>query len=109
MRESATSLVSNSLGSNSSISKIDSADNNKTKLKLTAFPNPAPKEFNLLIRNGDSNAGVQIDVFDMSGRNVYHTTGDIYKKYTFGGTFLPGVYILKVTQGQNTQTIKLIK
>jgi len=109
MKKSATTLVSNSLTSNSSVAKIDSADNDKTQLKLTAFPNPAPKEFNLLIQNGDSNAEVQIDVFDMSGRNVYHTTGNIYKKYTFGATFLPGVYILRVTQGQKTRTIKLIK
>jgi hypothetical protein len=109
MKKSATTLVSNSLTSNSSVAKIDSADNDKTQLKLTAFPNPAPKEFNLLIQNGDSHAEVQIDVFDMSGRNVYHTTGNIYKKYTFGATFLPGVYILRVTQGQKTRTIKLIK
>jgi len=108
-KKSATTLVSNSLVSNSSIAKIDSTGNNKTQLKLIAFPNPAPKEFNLLIQNGNPDTEVQIDVFDMTGRNIYHTTGDIYKKYTFGATFLPGVYLLKVTQGQNIQTIKLIK
>lgn len=114
MKKSATTLVNNSLVSDSSVSNVstikeDSTGSNQTQLKLLAFPNPAPTEFNLLIQQGYADKETQIDVFDMSGRNVYHTTGDIYKKYTFGRDFLPGVYILRVTQGRNTQTIKLIK
>jgi hypothetical protein len=107
MKKSATSLVSNSLVTTSSTTNAI-VDNNKVQLKLLAFPNPSPGEFNLLIQSRN-NEEAEIDVFDMNGRNVYHTKGSVTQKYSFGGNFLPGVYILKVMQGKNTQTLKLIK
>jgi len=112
MKKSATSLVSNSLTSNIATTNLSTPEvtaDKKPDLKIVAFPNPTPREFNLLIQNGDINEEVVIDVFDMSGRNVYHAIGDMDKKYNFGGNFLPGVYILKVAQGKNTQTLRLIK
>jgi hypothetical protein len=119
MKKSASSSVSSSLtgnvSSNSSTaasinmgSNNDNANNKEIQLKLLAFPNPAPKEFNLLIQSSNSEE-VQIDVFDVNGKNIYHTQGSVAQKYSFGGNFLPGVYILKVTQGKNVQTLKLVK
>ncbi len=107
IKQSATSLVSNSLVTTSSTTNAI-VENNKVQLKLLAFPNPAPREFNLLIQSRN-NEEAEIDVFDMNGRNIYHTKGSVTQKYSFGGNFLPGVYILKVTQGKNVQTLKLIK
>ncbi len=107
MKKSATSLVSNSLITTSSATNAI-VDNNKVQLKLLAFPNPAPREFNLLIQSSH-NEEAEIDVYDMNGRNVYHTKGSVTQKYSFGENFLPGVYILKVTQGNSSQALKLIK
>jgi hypothetical protein len=119
-QQSASSLVSDSSTSNASSTggnkNIISMANNvnkliepvKTQFKVIAFPNPTPSEFNLLIQNSN-NENAQIDVFDMSGKIVYHNVGSITEKYSFGKSFSPGTYILKVTQGKNVQTIKLVK
>src|SRR5689334_24272630 len=83
---------------NISNNNIGDTEYNKAKLKLIAFPNPAPTQFNLLIQSSDTKE-VQVDVYDMVGRNIFHTIGSVTQKYNFGGDFLHGVYILMVKQG----------
>jgi hypothetical protein len=109
MKKTVSSLVGNNATS-SMLSKTNNLNNtnNKAHLKLNAFPNPAPEEFNLSIQSSnDSN--VEIDVFDMSGKSVYHNVGSVTQEYSFGRNFPRSTYILKVTQDKDVQTIKLIK
>ncbi len=73
----------------------------------TVFPNPASAEFNLLI-DKNSNAPIEITVCDMYAKIVYREAGSA-KNYRFGGTLLPGVYIVKIVQGNFVQTIKIVK
>jgi len=108
IKQSATSLITTNKVTSST--KINNRNNllNSTELKLTAFPNPSPLEFNLLIQSNSSEK-VEINLFDVNGKNMLNATGNTKQKYTFGRNLPAGSYILKVTQGTNVQTLKLIK
>ncbi|MEO6669144.1 MAG: T9SS type A sorting domain-containing protein [Ferruginibacter sp.] len=77
-------------------------------LKIIAYPNPTVTEFTLQIENG-SQEQAQIVVMNMNGQKVYEGRQNTYAKSNFGRNFIPGMYILKVTQGNTTQTLKLVK
>jgi parallel beta-helix repeat protein len=119
MKAAACSSIKNEQANNSSmLSKVTSntiagnshsnRNQNLPQLKLVAFPNPSPTEFNLLIQSS-SNEEVEVSLFDMNGRNVFHTRGQANQKYVFGRNLTSGIYALKVTQGENVQTLKLMK
>lgn len=78
--------------------------------KIKAFPNPNPPSNAFMLKiESPNNEDVQIAVTDIVGRKVYEAKGSISQNYFFGRYFSSGVYIVKVTQGQNVQTLKLVK
>ena len=77
-------------------------------LKIVVAPNPSTKEFTLTINNHAAEK-TTIVVTDMIGRIVYQSSGEAKKNYVFGEAFLPGIYILKLMQGDNVSTYKLVK
>jgi Right handed beta helix region/Secretion system C-terminal sorting domain len=77
-------------------------------LHLNAYPNPAANDFNVLI-DGGSNDRIALLVYSFDGKIMYQANGYSNTKYSFGNNFMQGVYILKVIQGNTTQTIKLVK
>ena len=77
-------------------------------LTISTFPNPAITEIGLLVEGG-SNEKINIVVMSMDGRTVYQTIGTSNKTYKFGNSFVPGVYIIKVVQGDKVQTTKVVK
>jgi len=52
---------------------------------------------------------IEVVINDIYGRKVFYKKGSATKNYSFGSDFISGMYILKVIQGKNIQTIKLIK
>jgi hypothetical protein len=62
-----------------------------------------------LLIQSNSSEKVEINLFDVNGKNMLNATGNAKQKYTFGRNLPAGSYILKVTQGTNVQTLKLIK
>ncbi len=98
---------------------INVSNNNATKtnsvkvsansvLKINAYPNPSAAAFTLLLE-GNSKEKVSIIVSDLMGRKIYQTAGNIAQQYKFGNDFKVGMYILQVVQGNEKQTIKIIK
>ena len=77
-------------------------------LKISAYPNPSATAFTLLLEAGN-NGKVVITVTDLLGRKVYQSEGDVKKQYVFGNELKAGMYILQVVQGNDKQSIKLIK
>jgi hypothetical protein len=77
-------------------------------LKISAFPNPSSTSFGLVLEGG-SNEKVSIQVYSAEGKILYQTTGNTNMKYTFGNSFMAGVYIVKVVQGNTIQSLKLLK
>jgi hypothetical protein len=79
------------------------------KLQINAYPNPTTTEFSLVIENGNQDEEAQIVVMNLNGQKVYEGRSRVYEKNSFGRNFVSGIYIVKVTQGKNTQTLKLVK
>ncbi len=77
-------------------------------LQLNAYPNPSANEFNLTLQGGSTDK-VTIMVYTFDGRMVFKTVGLSNSRYSFGNNFAPGIYILKVIQGNNIQTLKVVK
>ena len=81
---------------------------NNRQVKTKIFPNPSRSEFSLVIESGSSE-DVEIVVTNIYGSKVFLTKGKFNDTYTFGKNFLPGLYLLQVSQGENIETFKLIK
>ncbi len=77
-------------------------------LQLTAYPNPTTTSFSLMVQGGTTEK-VSVQVYSAEGKILYQTTGNTNTKYTFGNSFMTGVYIVKVVQGNSIQTLKLLK
>jgi Secretion system C-terminal sorting domain/SprB repeat len=80
----------------------------KSILKISAYPNPSATSFSLIL-DGGTNENVTVSVTDLLGRKVYQSTDGIRKQHHFGNDLKAGVYILQVTQGNEKQSLKLIK
>jgi hypothetical protein len=79
-----------------------------TPLQLSVFPNPTSASFGLMVEGG-TNEKVSVLVYSAEGKILYQTTGNTNTKYTFGNSFMAGIYIVKVVQGNSIQTLKLLK
>ncbi len=77
-------------------------------LKISSYPNPTTSTLKLLAE-GKSNEKINIIVMSEDGRIVYQTAGIANRTYEFGSGFDRGMYIIKVIQGNNIQTLKVIK
>ena len=77
---------------------------------LVAFPNPFDNAFKLQI-NGVGKDKVSILVFDMTGRQIEskNVAADAIENVTLGQNYSSGVYNVIVSQGMNTQSVRLVK
>ena len=78
------------------------------QLIISAYPNPTNTDFGLVVQGGSAEM-VNITVLSVDGKVVYKTQGTSNRKYTFGNSFMGGMYIIQVIQGNTMQTIKAIK
>ncbi|MCM2302720.1 MAG: T9SS type A sorting domain-containing protein, partial [Flavobacteriaceae bacterium] len=58
---------------------------------------------------GATHDPVQVNVFDVSGRQVFSKAGNYNDTYQFGGHFQAGVYLVRVQQGTSVENLKVIK
>ena len=78
-------------------------------LKVTAFPNPSPRHFTLLVQ-GKNNEPVSIRVIDIMGRLVEVRKGvSANGTLTLGASYGTGLYMAEVMQGKEKVVLKLIK
>ncbi|MEP7318898.1 MAG: T9SS type A sorting domain-containing protein, partial [Panacibacter sp.] len=83
-------------------------DVSKNGLSIKVLPNPSTTNFTLMLQS-NSNENVQVIVSDMYGKKLYQIKGAVNQQYSFGQNFVNGLYIVQVIQGNNIQTLKLIK
>ncbi len=77
-------------------------------IELKAYPNPSYSDFAVSIKTV-ANDPVNLMVTDMYGNKVYQTKGSGHETYVFGKDLPSGLYILRIQQGDQVKTIKLIK
>lgn len=86
---------------------LESPNENK-KLDVQVSPNPTTTEFSLMIKS-DLTEDATIVVMNINGQKVWQGKAKAFQKTNFGNNFISGMYIAKITQGDYTQTIKLLK
>jgi hypothetical protein len=88
---------------------VDS-NNPMGEFKAVAYPNPFNNSFALDLKTSSTNP-VSIAIYDMTGRllelNKYNA--DSLAKQTIGERYPAGVYNVIVTQGENMQTVRVVK
>jgi len=77
-------------------------------VQLIAYPNPFNSYVTLQLRGG-TNEKVVINVFSIDNRLVFQTSGTSNTTYDIGSSLMAGVYIVKVQQGTDVQTVKVVK
>ncbi len=78
-------------------------------LNAVAYPNPSSVYFTLKLHGTSKETSVNVDVYDGIGRLVYSNSGSIEDEYQFGEQFQAGVYLVKVQQGTETVSLRVIK
>ncbi len=77
-------------------------------LSLQVYPNPFASSF-LLNVAGNNKEKVSIVGTDVLGRKLFEVEGSANQQYKLGANLKSGIYIVKVIQGNNVQTLKIIK
>ena len=85
-------------------------NNQMGEFKAVAYPNPFSNSFAIDLKTSNTNP-VSIAIYDMTGRlletNEYKA--DSLAKQTIGERYPAGVYNVIVTQGENMQTVRVVK
>ena len=76
--------------------------------KVAIHPNPSSHEFRLQL-SGITNEPIKIKVYDVSGKLLLTSTYSSNAYIFLGAQLLQGTYFAEVEQGQQKQTVKLIK
>jgi hypothetical protein len=81
-----------------------------SEFKAVAYPNPFAENFKLKVTT-DSQVAMQVRVYDMIGKLVEDRKVEATEMETFevGTNYTSGIYNVIVTQGDNTQTIRVVK
>ena len=80
----------------------------KSPLMISVWPNPSDYSFNLQI-GSDIDSPIRVSVSDAAGRQLskYQTRNN--QTLTFGDDLMPGTYLVKVSQGDYSETITVLK
>lgn len=78
--------------------------------KAVAYPNPFANDFMLDVATVDESS-IQIRVYDMLGKQIENRTSELtdIEQLQIGADYTSGVYNVIVSQGENTQILRIIK
>ncbi len=80
----------------------------KTLFNVNVFPNPSEQEFSIVLQSNSAEK-FSYTVTDVFGRKVLQSEANIKQLNRFGKDLKAGVYILEVKQGNNKQSIRVVK
>ncbi|RXK61660.1 DNRLRE domain-containing protein [Lacibacter luteus] len=103
-------VISNAVSSNRTMMTAAdvSVTNAGNKLSVQAYPNPSAQEFKLNVQTG-SDEKVNVKVMDLQGRIIREMQVVAGQNFRFGSELKAGIYFVEVTQGKQSELIKLIK
>ncbi len=82
--------------------------NSKTDLRFDLSPNPSSSQFKLIAHTVNNNA-IQVKVLDVNGKIIYQTKGLPEQPITFGESWISGMYLIEVRQGDEAKILKAVK
>jgi hypothetical protein len=93
-----------------SFTKSEMMDNSVESIQFNveAWPNPTTNNFNLQVESS-SNETIDVFVSDVIGRQISRFQSTNMTNIIFGDDLQPGIYLVKVIQGENSEIIKVVK
>ncbi|MEO5945964.1 MAG: T9SS type A sorting domain-containing protein, partial [Chitinophagaceae bacterium] len=89
---------------------VDDSENLIDALQLKALPNPSSGNFTLQVRSSNSEERILLTVFDLYGRTVETRIIESESAtLSIGKNYMPGVYFVRILQGEKHKELKLIK
>jgi hypothetical protein len=76
--------------------------------KVSTWPNPSNQNFSLQVESA-SNEIIDVFVTDVIGRQISKFQSTNMKTLSFGDNLKPGIYVIKVMQGNHLETVKAVK
>ena len=76
--------------------------------KVNTWPNPSNQNFSLQVESV-SNEIIDVFVTDVIGRQISRFQSTNMKTINFGDDLKPGIYFIKVMQGDHLETVKAVK
>ena len=77
-------------------------------LQISIYPNPSGNVFNVKVK-APKEKSIMLRVFDVNGRTAYTTKGMPGQIFHFGEQLRLGTYLVEVKQGNEVNTIKVVK
>ena len=77
-------------------------------LDCRILPNPSSSYFEMQI-NSSSDENIELNLYDIAGRFLSRLNAVNNQTIRFGGDLRPGVFMVEVRQGQQRQTMKVVK
>ena len=108
VKDSGNNMIDTVLVIKNSNRPCNKGNNSNLSFRVTAYPNPTVNEFSVKIET-ESEDKISIDVINMNGVKVFQFNGKINGIYKFGQNLKAGMYFLRVRQGINCSTQKIIK
>lgn len=100
--------VSRPLSGQSKNPSVEKAAKTANGLEVQVWPNISTTDFQVLLQTSRREK-IKLTVMNDIGVKIYETEISAQKKISIGDKFIPGIYFLKVTQGSEKQTIRIIK
>ena len=84
--------------------------NGKSQLAVQALPNPSSGSFRIAIQTGNTGVPVNLRVTDLVGRIIEQkNVPGAGAVLTIGAAYKPGIYLVELSQGDQRETLKLVK
>jgi len=82
---------------------------NRNYFEANVYPNPAVNSFNVRLFSSSTEA-FDVEVYDMTGKLIESTkVFESTLSQEMGSDYKAGIYIVRITQGDNTSTVKVVK
>jgi len=82
---------------------------NRSKLNAVVFPNPSTGNFYINITSNGSREKIRMQVMDLYGRLINNQEVNPGQQIKLGETFRPGIYYVRIMQGEERKEMKLVK
>jgi hypothetical protein len=78
------------------------------EFKVEVWPNPTAQQFNLKVES-ESDEIISVFISDITGRMIYSSDAINKETVSFGEKLVPGIYYVRVKQGEHFKTVKVAK
>jgi parallel beta-helix repeat protein len=79
------------------------------RYRVSIWPNPTTNYWKLQLSKIHGPYVVYLTVYSAAGQLMYSTKGDVYSIYSFGQSFVPGSYYVKVKVGTGSKSYTILK